>query len=172
MSNKLFRSGNGRTQADFEGTVFVIQAGEQLCEGSSFIRKKISLQMLFLQHFLLFAPEKLVLTASTSTCFKSGWCSLGLVFQSLTLLPLQPMLALPGRRALHGHTLKCGCNALHWTLWQTSSKSKQKVESVCSAPLILFGCSSFGAGYCRMMESVHLEVLRSLLGFPVQAVVV
>lgn len=90
----MFSSENGRTQGDFGGL-----------HGSGYRtilpRKKVPLQgkrfpcrSFFLQH-LYFALKKLVCAGSISMCFKSQWCSLGLVFQSLALLPLQPMVDLP-----------------------------------------------------------------------------
>lgn len=65
-------------------------------EESSFVRKKISLQELSLQHFFHLAVEELVCAGSISVCFESQRCSVGLAFQSLALLPLQRTVDLPG----------------------------------------------------------------------------
>lgn len=65
-------------------------------EGSSFVRKKISLQEPSLQHFFYLAVEELVCAGSISVCFESQRCSVVLAFQSLALLPLQLTADLPG----------------------------------------------------------------------------
>lgn len=40
MSNKTFSSENGRTQGDFGGTAFMVQATEQFCKGKKFLYKE------------------------------------------------------------------------------------------------------------------------------------